>query len=235
MKGMIMNMKICYDFHIHSCLSPCGSDDMTPEMIINCATAKELDAVALTDHNTTGNCEAFLYYAKKSGITAFAGMELQTAEDIHVVCLFKELKEAGSFDEYVSSKLPDIKNDTDIFGNQIKYNVNGDNDIISKLLLVGADIPFYGLYELVAEFGGIAIPAHADKDSFSMKSVLGSVDKLYGFPLVELLDENNNEGLRYIQSSDSHNIDTFFDSPYRIIEVKNNTKEEIFRYLKGDY
>ena len=45
-------MKLYYDLHLHSCLSPCGSDDMTPaDLAAMCALAG-LDVVALTDHNT---------------------------------------------------------------------------------------------------------------------------------------------------------------------------------------
>ena len=81
--------KYYYDFHIHSCLSPCGDDDMTPANIAGASTLAGLNIVALTDHNTTKNCKAFLESAKQYGIIGVAGMELTTAEDIHMVCLFQ--------------------------------------------------------------------------------------------------------------------------------------------------
>ena len=86
-----------YDFHIHSCLSPCGDDDMTPANIAGAATLAGLQIVALTDHNTAKNCPAFFKAAKHYGIIAIAGMELTTLEDIHVVCLFEKLDQALSF------------------------------------------------------------------------------------------------------------------------------------------
>ncbi|MEG2203410.1 MAG: PHP domain-containing protein, partial [Christensenellaceae bacterium] len=46
-------MQIYYDFHIHSALSPCGEDDMTPNNIVNMAKIKGLDAIAVCDHNST--------------------------------------------------------------------------------------------------------------------------------------------------------------------------------------
>ena len=54
------------DLHIHSCLSPCADDDMTPANICGMAHIKGLDAIAVTDHNTGRNLpyvkEAADYY-----------------------------------------------------------------------------------------------------------------------------------------------------------------------------
>ena len=74
-----------YDLHIHSCLSPCGDDDNTPNNIAGMASLCGLNIVALTDHNTTANCPAFFEAAKRYGIIPIAGMELTTSEDIHIV------------------------------------------------------------------------------------------------------------------------------------------------------
>ena len=68
--------ELAYDLHIHSCLSPCGDDDMTPANIAGMAALKGLDAVALTDHNSCKNCPAFLAAAKEYGIIGIPGMEL---------------------------------------------------------------------------------------------------------------------------------------------------------------
>ena len=96
--------KYYYDLHIHSCLSPCGDDDMTPNNIAGMGVLNGLNIMALTDHNTSKNCPAFFKAAKKNGIIPIAGMELTTAEDIHVVCLFKDLDTALNFDGMVDSR-----------------------------------------------------------------------------------------------------------------------------------
>lgn len=90
--------KYYYDLHIHSCLSPCADNDMTPCNIAGMAAIKGLNIVALTDHNSTKNCRAFFTAAKRHGIIAVAGMELTTAEDVHIVCLFPTLEAAENFD-----------------------------------------------------------------------------------------------------------------------------------------
>ena len=107
-----------YDFHIHSCLSPCAENDMTPNNIAGMATLAGLNIVALTDHNTTKNCPAFFEAAKANGIIPVAGMELTTCEDIHVVCLFEHLEQAMEFDKKVNEQRILIENRTDIFGDQ---------------------------------------------------------------------------------------------------------------------
>ena len=74
-----------YDLHIHSCLSPCGDNDSTPDSIVGMGELNGLNIMALTDHNSCKNCPAFFKAAERHNITAVAGMELTTAEDIHVV------------------------------------------------------------------------------------------------------------------------------------------------------
>ena len=107
---------LSYDLHIHSCLSPCGDDDMTPANIVGMAMIKGLDLIAVTDHNSCKNCPAVLTMAEAYGLTALPGMELTTSEEVHVVCLFADLKDALAFDEYVYSHLMAVPNNEKIFG-----------------------------------------------------------------------------------------------------------------------
>ncbi|MBQ8415285.1 MAG: PHP domain-containing protein, partial [Clostridia bacterium] len=108
-----------YDFHVHSCLSPCADNDMTPNNIAGMAALAGLNIVALTDHNSARNCPAFFAAAKKQGIIPVAGMELTTAEDIHMVCLFEHLENALAFNDAVDTFRIRIPNRVDIFGEQL--------------------------------------------------------------------------------------------------------------------
>ena len=112
-----------YDFHIHSCLSPCADNDMTPNNIAGMAALAGLNIVALTDHNTARNCPAFFAAAKKNGIIPVAGMELTTAEDIHLVCLFEDIDKALAFNDEVDKHRIRIPNRTDIFGDQLQHQL----------------------------------------------------------------------------------------------------------------
>ena len=41
-----------YDLHVHSCLSPCGDSDMTPNNVVQMALLSGCEILAITDHNT---------------------------------------------------------------------------------------------------------------------------------------------------------------------------------------
>lgn len=167
--------KYYYDLHIHSCLSPCGDDDMTPNNIAGMGVLNGLNIMALTDHNTCKNCPAFFKAAKKNGIIPVAGMELTTAEDIHVVCLFEELETAMAFDEFIQGHRILIPNRTDIFGFQQIMNEN--DEVIGEeehLLSNATDIMIDTVYETVTEHGGICYPAHVDRDANGIIAMLGT-------------------------------------------------------------
>ena len=176
-----------YDFHIHSCLSPCGDDDMTPANIAGAATLAGLNIVALTDHNTVKNCPAFFKAAKHYGIIAVAGMELTTAEDIHVVCLFEELDDALIFGEEIEKHRVKIKNKPEVFGRQ--QILDEEDNLIGEeehLLINATDIPVFDVAELVSSFGGVCFPAHIDRTANGMVEILGDFPKDYKFDCYEL-------------------------------------------------
>src|SRR5574344_976296 len=108
-------MKLKYDFHIHSCLSPCGDAEMTPNNIANMAKLMGFDVLALTDHNAGENCPALIKVAEEIGLTVIPGMELCTSEEVHAVCLFPDIESSLAFSEYVHSTLPPIKNKPSAF------------------------------------------------------------------------------------------------------------------------
>ncbi len=184
--------KYYYDLHIHSCLSPCGDDDMTPNNIAGMAALKGLGLLALTDHNSTKNCPAFFEACKKQGIIPIAGMELSTAEDIHLVCLFEELDDAMRFGEEIRTHLMPIKNRPEIFGCQ--QIMNGDDEVIGEeeLLLISAtDLPVEEAIALARSFGAHVHPAHIDRESNGIVSILGDVPTEYGFKVFELREREN--------------------------------------------
>ena len=108
-----------YDLHVHSCLSPCADNDNTPNNLAGMGYLNGLKIMALTDHNSARNCPAFFAAAERYGIVPVPGMELTTAEDIHVVCLFPSLEDALAFNDAVDEKRIRIPNRKDIFGDQL--------------------------------------------------------------------------------------------------------------------
>ncbi|MBO4898071.1 MAG: PHP domain-containing protein [Clostridia bacterium] len=165
---------IYYDFHIHSALSPCGDNDMTPNNIVGMAKVTGLDAVAVTDHNTVGNVRAAMKVGEEYDVTVIPGMEVETEEEVHILTLYPTIEAAEYAAAEVYKKLPDIKNKPEIFGEQRimdeEDNIIGYED---KLLLSATSLSIESLFDLVKTAGGLFAPAHVDRHSYSILTNLG--------------------------------------------------------------
>ncbi len=181
-----------YDLHIHSCLSPCADNDMTPCNIAGMAAIKGLGIVALTDHNSTKNCRAFFAAAKRHGIVPIAGMELTTAEDVHIVCLFPTLEAAEKFDDEYRSFRILYKNRKDIFGDQLildeEDNVIGEEE---HLLLNASTLSIEDAERLAKKYGAAVFPAHIDRDENGIIAALGCIPETPHFHAVEFRDRES--------------------------------------------
>ena len=218
-------LELYYDFHIHSCLSPCGDEEMTPQNIVNMAALAGFNIIAVADHNSTRNCRAVAEAAAQAGLLAVPAMELTTKEEVHILCLLPDLDAAEHFGQYVYAKLPDIKNRADIFGRQLCVDAQGQ--IIGeedRLLLSATNIGIYDVYDLVKSYGGTAVPAHINRSSFSVISNLGFYDDAMQFPAVELtancdiaaFKQRHNILLPHIVNSDAHNLEQIPDAVNKI-------------------
>lgn len=232
---------IAYDFHIHSCLSPCADNDMTPENIIGMAFIKGLSAIAITDHNSCRHCELAIEIGEKYGIIVIPGMELNTKEEVHVLCLFKDIEAALLFEDYVQDKLYQIKNKPEIFGRQIIVGKE-DKEIgeVEHLLIQATDISFHEVYHLTKQYGGIMIPAHIDKNSNSLLSNLGFIPLDSQFSCVEIKDATRKEELlekhpylrtcNCISNSDAHSLGNINEA-INVIFVDDLNRKEILKEL----
>lgn len=168
-------MKIRADLHIHSCLSPCGSLDMSPSVIAQRAVDAGLRLIALTDHNSALNCPAIeKAAAAHPGLVCLYGLELCSTEEVHALALFSNSAAAVSFSDFIYEHLPDIPCDPEGFGDQV-YVDEHENILgsVEKLLTAGADLSIEELEKCVHQRGGLFIPAHVDRGMFSMTSQLG--------------------------------------------------------------
>lgn len=208
-------MEFAVDLHIHSALSPCADDDMTPNNIINMAILKGLDIIAVTDHNSCANLPALTDVAKKSGILLIPGMEVQTKEEVHIICLFKRFEGAMRFSEIVYNSLPNIINDEKVFGRQLVFD-SSDNiiDTIDKMLLSSTILSVNDVFTLVRGLEGVCIPAHVDRTGFSIITNLGFIPPELKVKTIEISKKNSPEAVfkkhpflkkyKYIVSSDAH-------------------------------
>jgi len=232
---------LSYDLHIHSCLSPCGDDDMTPANIVGMAAVLGLEAIAVTDHNSCKNCPAVLAAAEEYGVIAVPGMEINTSEEVHAVCLFPELDAAMAFDDYVYERLLRFPNDEKIFGKQQLYNDQDEaSGTIPWLLINSVDISFDQLWDLVRSYDGVMFPAHIDKSANSLIANLGFVPPDSQFKTAEVKDlsklhalRKSNpylEGCKIISNSDAHYLEHLHE-PELTLQVEEKSIRGIINAL----
>ena len=211
------------DLHMHSCLSPCGDDDMTPANICGMAHIKGLQAIAVTDHNTARNLPYVKEAADYYGLILLPGMEITTKEEVHLLGYFREVETAVAVGEIFSSHLPPMKNKPEFFGQQ--WLMNTDDEVVAEedRLLIGAtDLSLAECAAIIREHGGAAVPAHVNQGNNGLLINLGFFPEDVDFPVVEVVpslpvNEKLLEGKRRLRSSDAHYLgdilEAVFDLP----------------------
>ena len=215
---------------------------MSPYNLVNMAKILGLDLIALTDHNSCGNCRSAMKVGELAGITVVPGMELCTAEEIHCVCLFDDIDRAEAFSSYVRTTLPPVKNREEIFGRQL-YMDEGDTVLEAEevLLTTASSISIDTLPTLVKEYGGVCFPAHIDRESYSVLSSLGDFPpelEVTAFELTPVASEEDYrknypalEGKRLLRSSDAHYLENMREKEF-YIELEENTPSALIEYIK---
>lgn len=235
-------MNLFIDLHIHSGLSPCGDLDMTPNNVVNMAKIKGLDAIAITDHNTTGNLKAFSQVAERANLLFVPGIELCTREEVHLLGYFEGVEQALMFQQALEKHLPKEKNVEAIFGEQVHYD---DQDQVigkSDTLLIGStDLAIEEAVALIRAYGGVAVPAHINREAYGILITLGFIDASLGFRTVEITGELPWEALvkqhpylkdyKYIRSSDAHTLGDILE-PISTLRVKEPTVKGIIEALR---
>lgn len=228
-------MKYFYDLHIHSDLSPCGDDDMTPNNIVNMSYIKGLNIISVTDHNTTENLPAIIELCGKIDIKAIPGIEVTTKEEVHVLCYFKDLCYAEQFGRLIYESLPEIKNIPSIFGNQNIYNSRDEViGTLDKLLINATGYSLAEICSLAKEYHGIMVPAHINKKSNSLLAVLGFIPPDLKINFAEIfpkltVDEEFIKNLNILKNSDAHRLADISEAEN---SIDLNNIEEIYDYLK---
>lgn len=234
-------MKLYYDFHIHSGLSPCSSEDMSPNNIINMSLIKGLDAIAITDHNGIDNVEVCCEIGKKQGLIVIPGVELQTIEDIHSVALFKSVEDLKAFYASISDKRLKIKNKPEKFGQQYIYD---DQDEVIKTepmyLITPFSISLNNMIDMVRSYNGLLFPAHINRNSFSIIKSLGFIDANLDIDNIEwygsrpddadMYEKRMTRKYRELINSDAHELIQISEKE-NYIEVEEMSIEGIFRTL----
>lgn len=235
-------MRLCYDLHIHSCLSPCASNDMTPQNVAYIVSGMNLDLIAIADHNSIKNYRAFESACFDYGVCVLPAMELETSENIHVLMLFPNYKAASAFYAEIETKSSGLKNREEIFGEQLV--MDRDDKFLGKeenMLVTATQVGVYDCAGLADKFGGVAIPAHVDRTSNGLIAILGDINPDMGFATVEvssccdstIIDSLVSRGYRVISDSDAHYLEQIGSSRHKnYLDVDNPLPMSIIKLLK---
>jgi PHP family Zn ribbon phosphoesterase len=170
------------DLHIHSALSPCADDDMSPGNIVGMSFLNGLQVISITDHQSCLNVRSAMaateQLEKEHGkrVLIIPGMEVECQEGFHLLAYFPDIETAERFGEYLERNRLIIPNKPDIFGRQILFDeFDEEMGIYPNLLLTSCDISSIELANKVFDEGGVMIPAHIDRDSYSILTSLGTI------------------------------------------------------------
>lgn len=230
------------DLHVHTVLSPCAEVEMIPPLIVQEALERQINIIAITDHNASANVAAVQKAADGTGLTVLPGMEVQTREDVHLLCLFASLADLESWQRKVDLSLPDSLNQPEHFGEQYIVDENGEYlRTEDRLLLTATEFSIEEVIQHVAKLGGFVIPAHVDRKSFGLFPTLGFLADWWNFPALEISRHITAEALHekfpssrnhpLIQSGDVHRLNEFLGTTF--FELEEPTLNEIYQAFLG--
>jgi hypothetical protein len=229
-------MKFRAEIHVHTVLSPCADVEMIPPFIIQTAQENQIDLIAITDHNATANIPAVIEAAVGSGVTVLPGMELQTKEEVHLLCLFDTSEQAFQLQSIVDQHLPNLANDADHFGEQFVVDATGEFLRREERMLINSTtLNLEDAVQHVHKIGGLAIPAHINRRAFGLMEILGFIPPEIPFDAVEVSRHVQVETYQnsqkipihqpIIQSGDVHRLDEFLGT--LVFEMQTRSISEI--------
>ncbi len=193
---------------------------MIPPLIVQAALENNIDLIAITDHNASGNVRAVQKAAEGTSLTVLPGMEVQSREDVHLLTMFENPEALEAWQAFVDKALPNRPNGTDFFGEQFIVDETGEFIRSEpRLLLTSTDFSIDEIFERVQALEGIVIPAHVERTSYGLFPSLGSISEKWNVLALEISRHTTPEKVaetfpavrKYplIQSGDVHRLDEF--------------------------
>ncbi len=202
--------KVRADLHVHTCLSPCGDDQMRATAIVEQAGKAGLDMIGICDHNSAENVSAVMSAGARTGLAVIPGMEVTSREEVHILGLFGATEGLMDLQNVVYENLPG-ENDQEAFGSQLVIDetdcVVGTNN---KLLIGATTLSVEQVVGAIHQFGGLAIASHIDRERFGIIGQLGFIPEGLGLDAVEVSNASLREwdyAYPVVASSDAHYLE----------------------------
>jgi len=185
------------DLHIHTLLSPCAEIEMIPSLIVEAAARAGLDLIGVADHNSCENAGAVMEAAAGSAVKVLPGLEVQSVEGVHLLCLFDELEQAVALQEAVYASLPEVMQNpirhpegarsAKLFAEQMIVDARDEFvGYCERLLAFPTQLSIDEIWNRVEELNGMLIPSHIDRSGTGLCDILGMVPDEPEFAAVEI-------------------------------------------------
>ncbi len=202
------------DLHVHTCLSPCGEESMSPRRIVAEARNRGLEIVAVTDHNSAGNVAAAMRAAEGTGVKVLPGLEVCSSEEVHVLGIFDTPEAALALQEEVYRGIASV-NDPEAFGLQVLANERDEVEGFEERLLISStELSIGEVVERIHRLGGLAVASHVDREGFGIIGHLGFIPPELRLDALEISGVAGEEAAgrlfreypmyEFIRSSDAH-------------------------------
>ncbi|MEW5867304.1 MAG: PHP domain-containing protein [Bacillota bacterium] len=230
------------DLHIHTALSPCAEAEMTPPAIVAQAKSRGIRILGICDHNSAENVRAVAEAGEAAGVAVIGGIEVQTREDVHVLTFFSDLHALLGWQDEVYANLPECENDEERFGEELILDSSGAvKGRLRRLLLASTSMGIDDLGRRVRALGGLVVPAHVDRPSFSLIRNLGLIPPGLEPDCIEVSWRTGAKrartlfpeasGLPLIVSSDAHRLDEI--RGYTVFLMESPSFDEIRLALRS--
>lgn len=217
------------DLHVHTLLSPCADVEMIPQLIVETSIDLGIGLIAITDHNASANIEAVQKAARGTELIILPGIELQTIEEVHVLCLFDSLDQINAFQKIVDRTLPNLPNNIDFFGEQFIVDETGEFlRREERLLLTSSSLTIREAYNHTIGLGGLFIPAHVNRKANGLIQILGFVPEDTPIEILEISMHISPEaaraaypqiqGYHLVQDGDAHFLEDIKGVNLMVIE-----------------
>ena len=225
----------CADLHLHTCLSPCADDNMSPLAIVREAKKKGLHVIGICDHNSTKNVAAVCEAGEREGLAVIGGVEVCSREEVHILGLFDKKKGLEDIQKLIDANLSG-ENNPEIFGPQ--YLCDETDKVVgseSRLLIGATKLSVEEIVESIHRFGGLAIASHVDRECFSLFSQLGVVPPGLEVDALEISFQHSipqakelfpqTKGHQLVCSSDAHRLDDIGTAPVKFTGISPSVAE----------
>ena len=171
------------DLHIHTPASRCFEGKCEPKDIITTALENQLDAIAITDHNTAQWIDQVKEVAKKENIVVFPGVEISCTggkSGIHILGIF----DPDCNSKHIEALLSNLGIYSDDYGSERTITDLGPIAVIEE----------------ITKQGGLAVLAHANSSHGVLNDMKGNArTKTIQYPLLlaaEGTDFNNSSKIK---------------------------------------